>query len=608
MSWTSQYSLNSLVQDFPNNTHLVVIPTSLDPLSDAQWMQKQVKIALKYYSNKKASQSLLDVTHFVITSLDEVGNWISAAFRDFACSGHGCGLSQAVFNNDDALKPPLILKRLDSRYDWLPSPESVFKNQSNEVIHAFSGCSINQTVNKKIALVQAGGCSYSKKVNAMESSGAIGVLVYAESGHPVDNMNCVDDECFTPPSIPASMIPWDKELLDRLSQGAINVTFQTTPSDNFYFAVDAQGLLSEFGWLLYPSFQFFNWQAQWFNYQTDLLARLSQEALVIPVINGSIMQGDAGVVSTVKLPSMEELLKYDKFELDASLSCPGTRDEDCPPWDHTVQLYVCCDAESPLCGQELGRWITPFRRRIGRWLTDVTALLPLLTSTTCNFTMKTVPWAAAWKPSLNLRFSKTSTGVSSSSALKPVTITPLFVGGTFDKKYNQKYHPINFTIPSDVKQVKIAAIITGHGSDENGCGEFCVTSHHFVVDGSHPNVETFNNAGTPLGCAERSPLGVEPNEHGTWLYGRDGWCDGREVDPWVFDVTDDLNSGSSHSVTYFGWFNGTDPDPVSIPGEIIMYSYLVFYKPSQITDMRRFFVRESSHPLRIVNIDVALQS
>ncbi len=26
---------------------------------------------------------------------------------------------------------------------------------------------------------------------------------------------------------------------------------------------------------------------------------------------------------------------------------------------------------------------------------------------------------------------------------------------------------------------------------------------------------------------EQVPFGVEPNEHGTWYYGRDGWCDGQ---------------------------------------------------------------------------------
>ena len=43
-------------------------------------------------------------------------------------------------------------------------------------------------------------------------------------------------------------------------------------------------------------------------------------------------------------------------------------------------------------------------------------------------------------------------------------------------------------------QVFIVWRITGHGSDEHGCGEFCVTSHHFVVNGKWNNV-TFDNPG-----------------------------------------------------------------------------------------------------------------
>ena len=34
------------------------------------------------------------------------------------------------------------------------------------------------------------------------------------------------------------------------------------------------------------------------------------------------------------------------------------------------------------------------------------------------------------------------------------------------------------------------------------------------------NSKTFYNAGTPLGCARHASDGVEPNEYGTWLYGR----------------------------------------------------------------------------------------
>lgn len=44
-------------------------------------------------------------------------------------------------------------------------------------------------------------------------------------------------------------------------------------------------------------------------------------------------------------------------------------------------------------------------------------------------------------------------------------------------------------------QVELFAVITGHGSDENGCGEFCVTSHHFLINGVFNNTRIFDSAG-----------------------------------------------------------------------------------------------------------------
>lgn len=44
-------------------------------------------------------------------------------------------------------------------------------------------------------------------------------------------------------------------------------------------------------------------------------------------------------------------------------------------------------------------------------------------------------------------------------------------------------------------------------------------------------------SGSALGCALRVGEGGVPNEHGTWLYGRGGWCDGLQVNPWRIDVT-----------------------------------------------------------------------
>lgn len=44
-------------------------------------------------------------------------------------------------------------------------------------------------------------------------------------------------------------------------------------------------------------------------------------------------------------------------------------------------------------------------------------------------------------------------------------------------------------------QVELYAVITGHGSDDNNCGEFCVTSHFFLVNAAHNNSLTFDSAG-----------------------------------------------------------------------------------------------------------------
>ena len=42
----------------------------------------------------------------------------------------------------------------------------------------------------------------------------------------------------------------------------------------------------------------------------------------------------------------------------------------------------------------------------------------------------------------------------------------------------------------------------GHGYDNNQCAEFCITSHHFTVNGKE-HVLNFTEAGKPWGCADK---------------------------------------------------------------------------------------------------------
>lgn len=91
-------------------------------------------------------------------------------------------------------------------------------------------------------------------------------------------------------------------------------------------------------------------------------------------------------------------------------------------------------------------------------------------------------------------------------------------------------------------RVELAALITTHGSDDYGCCEFLPTKHTFTVNGVDFGW-SFDDAGTAWGCSDKAGQGSEPNEYGTWWYGRGNWCDGMDVKPLVVDVTSAVMGG-----------------------------------------------------------------
>ncbi|CAK8689568.1 unnamed protein product [Clavelina lepadiformis] len=595
--WGNAQSLIDFVETSPENVNYVFMTFDSDSMTTITWMQQQIISGLTQSKMSQQQQKeFLARMFFVITPIPQIGNWIASILREWSCYDHGCGLGQVLFTNPKWQPEIKVLKRVDARYDWVFNHEwAIPSPQVTAVADACDLQKIGDTKNK-VALVSddIANCSVAQKVINLQKAESVGVLVYSRLGYPVQDFNCYGSECNEQVTIPAASIPYNAEIVvaAAVEQSGLIASLQTTSFSNYYFTIDGSGNVSEPGWFLYPSLKFLSWQMQWLTFNQNLLTKISHlKDYVVPVFDNVIMQGQNGTGNvTVHLNSID---KYDAMYLDASLSCPGDRDEMCPPWDHVATLYVCCDGSS-LCGAELGRWITTFRRRIGHWITDVSAIMPLFKTSKpnlkCFFMMKVDAWwAQPWLVSLKLRFQKGSTKQYPVSAQKvvhgvytikksekPVQVTPLFKGGVFDKNYNKHYHPITFNVPEGVTSVKVYAVITGHGSDDFGCGEFCPTSHHFLVNGKHNFTKTFLNAGTPEGCADRVPEGVVPNEHGTWLYGRDGWCDGLQVDPWTFDISQFL-TGGENTITYFGFYNGKDPNPSTNPGLIRMVSYLIYY-------------------------------
>ncbi|XP_030225246.1 uncharacterized protein si:dkey-256h2.1 isoform X1 [Gadus morhua] len=571
--WNNESSLSALVLDLPDSTQVLFLSLDDSAVDDALWMRRQVQRAALQHGREEVLSRL----HFSPLPVFALGNWIPAVLYSWVCTRPRCGLAQAAFTSE-VWKMPLIVKRLDARYDWLDNWDS----GSYHLVDAGEGCEPSDRVAGRVAWVSEGNCSFFTKVQSMAQSNASGVLVWASEGRPLQNMNCQgEEECSTKlPDVPASMVHREASVIEALGLGqVVNVSFQGTPSPLIFIAIDQQGVLSEMGGFLYPSFSFLNWQAQWFEFSEDLRTRLLAPAQVVPVFDRVVMHGHKGAVATVEISP--DMLLSDTLELDVALSCPGRRDMSCAHWDHTVQLLVCCDPLGPYCNVELGRWISAFRRGTGHWLTDVSPLIPLLGAGRCTFTMKHPWWAMPWVVSLNLRFRPPQSPVTGEGGEQsfPFWVMPLYGGGVFDKNYNTGRQPITIPIPDSTKKVLLYAVITAHGSDDHRCGEFCVTSHTFPVNGINNSLE-FSDAGSPLGCTRRVREGAVPNEYGTWLSGRAGWCCGLPVRPWVTDVTGqlDLSGQLSNRILYYGLFEGRDPNPTKDPGYIIMSSFLVYYR------------------------------
>lgn len=236
-----------------------------------------------------------------------------------------------------------------------------------------------------------------------------------------------------------------------------------------------------------------------------------------------------------------------------------TLEGDCeePTGGLDTELYTCGEDGSGYddlacsCDTEIGRWITTYHRE-GRWVHDVSPLLPLLdVGGSWRFLFNT---SGPYELDVDLRFSNQGKGA------RPKETVYAFSGGTINPDYNGSYTPFAFTPPTGTTKVELATVISQHGADSNNCGEFCDIAHHFTVNGDEANeiVRDFPEASSAYDCMEKVAVGTTPNQYGTWWYGRAGWCPGKEVQTVVHDITDQVNIGSENQLSYRALYNGAD--------------------------------------------------
>jgi hypothetical protein len=345
--------------------------------------------------------------------------------------------------------------------------------------------------------------------------------------------------------------------------------------DNIHWAVDATQHVREVGMLgrlsgtgVTADLAFLAQEPIYYNFEKKREERLAtQKATVVDVFKDRTVVDET--FAEVDIPDVSA---FDTLETDLTTNCENHRDGECGAWDYLSDLKIC---EGDKCETEIARWITSYWRE-GRWVTDISGMLPLLAGG-----KKKLRWWASkqWDPrpanyvaSLSLRFSNRAKG------MRPVSATKLFEGAALNGSYNDKYPPLKVTIPADAKKAEIYALITGHGSETNQCAEFCNHTHHFALNTGAEKVLAFPMAQSADGCRKRVDEGVVPNQHGTWYFGRGGWCPGFDVAPFIADVTADAKLGGDNTLKYYAYIGTKPPEMMTGYGNIQMTTYLVVWK------------------------------
>ncbi len=314
-------------------------------------------------------------------------------------------------------------------------------------------------------------------------------------------------------------------------------------------------------------------EAQYYNYEADRQDRLDaeQNVTIVTPWDGEILQEFED--TDVEFPDAAAMAGFDTLEIDLTAWCPNEfllEQSNCGAWDYLAHIHVRDEADENWI--EMARFITTYHRA-GRYVVDATpALVELASGGTRRIRYSFAPsWNVqpTWTK-LDFRFSNRGKGH------RPTESTFLFSGGGFNPSYNEGREPIEVAVPASAAKVELVAIITGHGAaDGNQCAEFCDHQHAFTVNGTE-HVKTHPAIGNPEGCLETIGTGTVPNQSGTWWTGRGGWCPGRQVDPWVVDVTDIVTPGETATIEYRALWDGRNPPADG--GNIVLTSWLVVYE------------------------------
>jgi hypothetical protein len=251
------------------------------------------------------------------------------------------------------------------------------------------------------------------------------------------------------------------------------------------------------------------------------------------------------------LPSGKTFRKIRLHYILGRYACPsGT--QYCGSWDYTTHVYARPAGADSV---EIARVITPYATD---WLTS---------NRKNDYVVDVTDYASILNGNLAFRYSYDgySWGFTVTLKLEMIEGTPpmnsLGVKNIYEGyyAYGKTADPIEshliakpFQYTSPVAKVFVKNIISGHGSDDTGCSEFCSKYYNLKVNGTAVSQKQLWRSD----CGKNN---IYP-QTGTWVYERANWCPGNVVEPIVHDITSLTSASSTFSVD-------VDMEPYTAPNQ-----------------------------------------
>lgn len=307
-------------------------------------------------------------------------------------------------------------------------------------------------------------------------------------------------------------------------------------------------------------------EVRYFNYESDREDELAQDAWTdIWLFHEEENAGNGVSHATAQLPDAETMAGFDTMLIDLTNACDPSGPEmgNCDAWDAVDGVSICQADDPDVCDTELARYITTYHRE-GRWLVDASHLLPFLAG---GGERRFQLWGTRHGHFNSLRIRLTNRNKGG----VPAEATHLWDGGAHNADYAANHPPVDVAIPADATKVYLYMVLSGHGQGgDDNCAEFCDHQHTFTFSNGDSVTASHPLMGDQHGCLNQIERGTVPNQNGTWWFERSSWCPGKQVDPWVWDVTEFVTPGSTETIGYTTNYGDAVDD-----GNIFMHSWLV---------------------------------